>query len=121
MASLLRSQAPQSIETDPATSHRIANPLGLRCCDRLREREQRDRPARRSSTSRTQPDRDRVIDRFRGELTLLDSGRADGGGDTIEDVGRRAPAAARPATRAPASAGASWDAPKDDLDDEIPL
>jgi single-strand DNA-binding protein len=53
-----------------------------------------------------------VIDRFRGELTLLDSGRGDD---------ERAPAASRPATRAPARAGASWDAPKDELDSEIPF
>ena len=56
-----------------------------------------------------------VISRFRGELTILDTARA-------EDQGPR-PAPASPA--APAGrggTGASWDVPKGgDLDDEIPF
>src|SRR5690349_19312232 len=63
-----------------------------------------------------------VIDRFRGELTLLDSGRADDG-DTLETVSRRAPAASRaaaPVERARATAAPAF-AGRDDLDDEIPF
>ena len=69
-----------------------------------------------------------VIDRFRGELVLIDSNR--GGSDDFEapggepDYGGR-PAAApqrRPAAAAPAQNRGGWDAPPGgDLDDEIPF
>src|SRR4051795_11867970 len=55
-----------------------------------------------------------VLDRFRGELTLLDSGRAAEGGTGEAGGYTRDPA---PAQRG----GQSWDAPKGDLDDEIPF
>lgn len=64
-----------------------------------------------------------VIDRFRGELTLLDSGRGDeeGGGYA---QGRSSPPA-RPVAPAGAGGGGSaqtWDASRGgDLDDEIPF
>ncbi len=67
-----------------------------------------------------------VIERFRGDLTLLDSNRgedggpAEGGGFSRE----RAPAAARSGAAAGGGRGAapSWEAPKGgDLDDEIPF
>ena len=60
-----------------------------------------------------------VIDRFRGELTLLDSGsrgEESGMGDTGGYRSDRAPA-----QRSAGSRGQSWDAPKGDLDDEIPF
>ncbi len=64
-----------------------------------------------------------VIDRFRGDLTMLDAGGARGeeGGDP-GGYQPRTPAA-RPAQRAPASGSPSWDAPRggSDLDDEIPF
>ncbi len=68
-----------------------------------------------------------VVDRFRGELTLLDSNR---GGEEAggEEGGYQPRAASPPRERAPAAAnrggGApSWDAPHGggDLDDEIPF
>jgi single-strand DNA-binding protein len=72
-----------------------------------------------------------VIDRFRGELTLLDSNRDGGaeaggfGGESAGGYQSRSPA---PRERAPAGAGRSggapsWDAPRGggDLDDEIPF
>ena len=82
-----------------------------------------------------------VIDRFRGDLTLIDSNRGGsddfgggGGGDDQSfgggDGGGYTPRAAAPAAatrRAPASApparsGGNWDAPSGgDLDDEIPF
>jgi single-strand DNA-binding protein len=68
-----------------------------------------------------------VIDRFRGELTLLDSNRGEEGG-AGEGGGY---AGGRAASSAPRSGGGSgsgagrggsgWDAPKGDLDDEIPF
>ncbi len=64
-----------------------------------------------------------VIDRFRGELTMLDTaGRSGDEGDT----GGYQPRAStpRPAQqRAPANGNPSWDAPRSgsDLDDEIPF
>lgn len=69
-----------------------------------------------------------VIQRFRGELTLLDSRGGGGGGD---DMGGgmgggyqpRERAAAPAAQRSGGGARPSWDAPKGggDLDDEIPF
>jgi single-strand DNA-binding protein len=77
-----------------------------------------------------------VLQRFRGELTLLDSrsgggGGGEGGGYGGESGGgggggyqsrERAPAS-RPAAPAGGRGGPSWDAPKGggDLDDEIPF
>jgi single-strand DNA-binding protein len=68
-----------------------------------------------------------VIDRFRGELTLLDSNRGEEGG-AGEGGGY---AGGRAASSPPRSGGGSgsgagrggsgWDAPKGDLDDEIPF
>jgi single-strand DNA-binding protein len=58
-----------------------------------------------------------VLSRYRGELTLLDSRGGEGGGDSGYVPRDRAPAA-----RAPATAGASWDSPRNnDLDDDIPF
>jgi single-strand DNA-binding protein len=68
-----------------------------------------------------------VIQRFRGELVLLDSQRGEEGGMGEGGGGggyrERAPAAARAAMPgAPRSGGPSWEAPKGgDLDDEIPF
>ncbi len=78
-----------------------------------------------------------VIDRFRGDLTLIDSQRGGGSGDDFgggsdDEPGGYAPRAAAPAARrpAPASGGGAggggrsggWDAPGGgDLDDEIPF
>ena len=68
-----------------------------------------------------------VLKNFRGELTLLDSARAEDGGDSAGGGGgyrERAPAPSRPAASAGARSGGSpsWDAPKGgDLDDEIPF
>lgn len=66
-----------------------------------------------------------VIDRFRGELTLLDSGRGDeeGGGYA---QGRSSSPPARPVAATTAGGGGhsaqTWDAPPGgDLDDEIPF
>jgi single-strand DNA-binding protein len=59
-----------------------------------------------------------VLKAFRGALTLLDSrsdNAGEGGGYTPRERVAAAPAG-RPAARAP-----SWDAPKSDLDDEIPF
>jgi single-strand DNA-binding protein len=63
-----------------------------------------------------------VIDRFRGELTLLDSNR-EGSGDTGESGGyqpRQPARAAAPATRSGGGAP-SWEPSKGDLDDDIPF
>ncbi|EHD14620.1 single-stranded DNA-binding protein [Commensalibacter intestini A911] len=72
-----------------------------------------------------------VVDRFRGELVLLDSNRS--GGDDMgygDDYGASAPMApaSRPAMSAPSapskSAGGGWDSSMpghNDLDDEIPF
>ncbi len=69
-----------------------------------------------------------VIDRFRGELTLLDSkGAGDEAGGGFGESGGFQPRASAPRERAPAGAGRggnpSWDAPRGggDLDDEIPF
>jgi single-strand DNA-binding protein len=67
-----------------------------------------------------------VIDRFRGELTLLDSNRSEEGGGMGDSGGyqpRQQPAARQPAARGTApGTGPSWDSPKNnDLDDEIPF
>ena len=70
-----------------------------------------------------------VIDRFRGELTLLDSkGAGDEAGGGFGDSGSFQPrGASAPRERAPAGTagrgGPSWDAPRggSDLDDEIPF
>lgn len=64
-----------------------------------------------------------VVDRFRGELTLLDSNR---GGEEMAEEGAQPRASSPPRERAPAGnrGGApSWDAPRGggDLDDEIPF
>jgi single-strand DNA-binding protein len=64
-----------------------------------------------------------VIQRFKGELTLMDSRQS--GGDSMGDQGGYAPRerASAPA-RAPAARGAapSWDAPRGgDMDDDIPF
>ena len=68
-----------------------------------------------------------VLDRFRGELVLLDSNRdGDGAGGSldyghtpaIESPGRVGSAVAQPAARANPS---GWDTPGADLDDEIPF
>jgi single-strand DNA-binding protein len=59
-----------------------------------------------------------VIDRFRGELTLLDSGRSEEGGTGEAGSYSRDRA---PAQRSGPRGGQSWDAPKGDLDDEIPF
>ncbi len=67
-----------------------------------------------------------VIDRFRGELVLIDSNRGGGSSDDYDGGGDQ-DYAPRPATapkRAPAPAGGrgAWDAPPaGDLDDEIPF
>ena len=61
-----------------------------------------------------------VIDRFRGELTLLDSGGRGEEGGMGEGGGYRGDRG--PAQRGgPSRGGQSWDAPKGDLDDEIPF
>jgi len=72
-----------------------------------------------------------VIDRFRGELTLLDSKGAgdEAGGGFGESGGFQPRASSAPRERAPAGGNAgrggspSWDAPRGggDLDDEIPF
>ncbi len=68
-----------------------------------------------------------VIQRFRGELVLLDSQRGEEGGMGEGGGGggyrERAPATPRAATGGtPRSGGPSWEAPKGgDLDDEIPF
>ena len=62
-----------------------------------------------------------VIGRFRGELTMLDGAR---GGEGMGDSGPRQ-SAARPAPARSGGGGGGgsggWDAPKGDLDDEIPF
>ena len=71
-----------------------------------------------------------VIDRFRGELTLLDSksGGDEAGGFGGESGGYQSRTSSAPRERAPAGAGRSggapsWEAPSggSDLDDEIPF
>ncbi len=69
-----------------------------------------------------------VIDRFRGELTLLDSNRdSEGAGSFGGEGGGFQSRPSAPRERAPAGAGRggapSWDAPGggSDLDDEIPF
>jgi single-strand DNA-binding protein len=69
-----------------------------------------------------------VIDRFRGELTLLDSGRGEEGGEGGGRAERGfassrggAPGGGASGGGSSRGGGASWDAPKDDLDDEIPF
>jgi single-strand DNA-binding protein len=72
-----------------------------------------------------------VIGRFNGALTMLDgrAGGGDSGGmpeppmDSAAPVRQRAPAAGRPAAaaRVGSSSPPSWDAPRSDLDDEIPF
>jgi single-strand DNA-binding protein len=62
-----------------------------------------------------------VIDRFRGELTLLDSNRE--GGDTGDSGGYQPRQPARAAAPAGRSGGGapSWEPSKGDLDDDIPF
>lgn len=69
-----------------------------------------------------------VIDRFRGDLVLIDSNRGGGveGGDEPDYAQRPSAPARRPAASAPAGAGGGgrgWDAPSGggDIDDEIPF
>jgi single-strand DNA-binding protein len=67
-----------------------------------------------------------VIDRFRGELTLLDSNRGEEGGAAGEGGGygvpSRAPSGAPRNSGGGGRGGSGWDAPKGgDLDDEIPF
>jgi single-strand DNA-binding protein len=65
-----------------------------------------------------------VIQRFRGELVLLDSQRGEDGGMSEGGGGyrERTPVQPRSATAAPRSGGPAWEAPKGgDLDDEIPF
>ncbi|MBN9563162.1 MAG: single-stranded DNA-binding protein [Alphaproteobacteria bacterium] len=65
-----------------------------------------------------------VIDRFRGELTLLDSGRGEEGG-MGEGGGYGGGRASSGPPRSSGGGGrggsSGWDAPKGDLDDEIPF
>ena len=62
-----------------------------------------------------------VLRNFRGELTLLDSNREEGGAGEGGGYRERAPAQRAPAA-ASRGGGPSWDAPKGgDLDDEIPF
>jgi single-strand DNA-binding protein len=70
-----------------------------------------------------------VIDRFRGELTMLDSARGDEGGGGYSEGGgsnyRPATGGSRPSTPArtggASSGGPSWEPAGGDLDDEIPF
>jgi single-strand DNA-binding protein len=62
-----------------------------------------------------------VIDRFRGELTLLDSGGRGEESGAGEGGGYNRDRAPAPRGGAPRGGGQSWDAPKGDLDDEIPF
>ena len=64
-----------------------------------------------------------VISRFRGELTLLDSRNSGAGGDDAGGGGYQPRERTAPAAKQGAGGGArpSWDAPKGDLDDEIPF
>jgi single-strand DNA-binding protein len=65
-----------------------------------------------------------VIDRFRGELTLLDSNRGEeGGAGEGGGYGGGRASSGPPRSGGGASRGGSsgWDAPKGDLDDEIPV
>jgi single-strand DNA-binding protein len=66
-----------------------------------------------------------LIERFRGELVLIDSNRGEDSGAGYggsESSGFRSTPAARPAARTPAGAGApSWEPAGGDLDDEIPF
>ena len=63
-----------------------------------------------------------VIDRFRGEMTML-SGRGDDAGGSSGYEGGRSGGASRPAAAKSGGGGPSWDSPKggSDLDDEIPF
>jgi single-strand DNA-binding protein len=64
-----------------------------------------------------------VLNRFRGELTMLDR-LGDGAGSGGDSYSRDRPApggASRPAARAGASAAPSWEPAGGDLDDEIPF
>jgi single-strand DNA-binding protein len=68
-----------------------------------------------------------VIDRFRGELTLLDSNRGEeGGAGEGGGYGGGRAASSPPRSGGGSGSGAGrggsgWDAPKGDLDDEIPF
>lgn len=71
---------------------------------------------------------DVVVDRFRGELVLLDSARS--GGDSMDNYGSESSFTPSPATRPASNASSgnrsnsSWDASmpgNNDLDDEIPF
>src|SRR6185437_10481922 len=66
-----------------------------------------------------------VVDRFRGELTLLDSGRSEEGGASEGGGYGRERGGAPPQQRGGGGArsgGGGWDAPRGgDLDDEIPF
>jgi single-strand DNA-binding protein len=64
-----------------------------------------------------------VVDRFRGEITLLDSQRgADEGGGDSGGYAPRQPAARQPAARGGGGGAPSWEPNKGgDLDDDIPF
>jgi single-strand DNA-binding protein len=66
-----------------------------------------------------------VIQRFRGELVLLDSQRGEDGGTSEGGGGYRERTSVQPrgaTANAPRSGGPAWEAPKGgDLDDEIPF
>ncbi|MDQ2805096.1 MAG: single-stranded DNA-binding protein [Pseudomonadota bacterium] len=63
-----------------------------------------------------------VIDRFKGELTLLDSRSDESGAGEASDYGRDRAPAARAGGTGGGREGSSWEAPKGgDLDDEIPF
>jgi len=64
-----------------------------------------------------------VIDRFRGELTLLDSNRGEegGAGEGGGYGGGRASSGPPRTSGGGGRGGSGWDAPKGDLDDEIPF
>ncbi|MCX7383918.1 MAG: single-stranded DNA-binding protein [Alphaproteobacteria bacterium] len=64
-----------------------------------------------------------VLKNFRGELTLLDNRSDSAGGDDAGGGGYQPRERAAPAAKQGAGGGArpSWDAPKGDLDDEIPF
>jgi len=65
-----------------------------------------------------------VLNRFRGELTMLDrmgDGAGSGGGDSYRNDRPAPGGASRPAARAGASAAPSWEPAGGDLDDEIPF
>jgi len=60
-----------------------------------------------------------VIDRFRGELVLIDSKPADGGEAASRQSGQQG--SARSSSMNGRSSSDGWDAPKDDFHDEIPF